>query len=852
MMKRTLLSTLIILSMQAALAEEVSEKLENLQASDLSGGRLYTFDARALFGGSSRDIDLAQFTTSSSIASGVYTLNTMVNDRTLGQLSLQFKHLDANRSAALCVDNQLLQYLDLRKEVLADLQKQECLTIKAISPEAYYDVDIANLSMQISLPLTAVNSRPAGYISPQLFDRGITTAFLGYDFNTYHSKVDGSDGTTSNFLNLNGGFNIGGFNFRHAGSYNSNNAGLGKYSSYLNTLSTDILPLKSRLTAGEFNTQTYSIDSAQIIGVQLASDLSMRPMSQQSYAPTINGFANTNALVSVFQNGRKVYERTVPAGGFEINDLTAVNNNGDLTVEVTENGGEKHSFIVPLQGNMNVIRVGQFNYSTAVGKYKFNETVSDDYISQLSLEYGLSNYVSLYGGTNLSSPFKSYLLGLGTNTRLGGFRLDAEHANATLAEKDNSGQKYQFAYQYNYVPSRTSVSFGSQYYSREYLTLGQTMSLRNIDNLSQYEIENLFHTYRMKQQYNISIYQNFKDNKYGSFYLSASKNNYWNSTDDFLQYNIGYSNSWNQLSYTFGFAQSASHLEYGTKEKKVFLTLSLPLQWGNKRAQVFSSIQHSDTYGKPTTANLGVSGTLGESNQFSYGLTNNNNWNDDTSQSSISANANYSLPQIQLGAVTGWSKEQSQYGLSARGAVVAHRYGITATNNLTDTFTVIHAEGARGANVTNAWGTKVDYFGNAIYSNVSPYEINTISLDSSDLPIDINLEANQAEVIPRRFSSTLLDFKTVKTSNILLNVRTYNGQQIPIGIRALDHQGNIVGMFGQSNQLFVDHAELLKNNISVVWGASNKNACQIYAPENQIKQTKPSKTFQIVDVECNE
>ena len=61
-----------------------------------------------------------------------------------------------------------------------------------------------------------------------------------------------------------------------------------------------------------------------------------------------------------------------------------------------------------------------------------------------------------------------------------------------------------------------------------------------------------------------------------------------------------------------------------------------------------------------------------------------------------------------------------------------------------------------------------------------------------------------------------------------------------------------MGMFGQSNQLFVDHAELLKNNISVVWGTSNKNTCQIYAPENQIKQTKPSKTFQIVDVECNE
>ncbi|WP_228714953.1 fimbria/pilus outer membrane usher protein [Acinetobacter pullicarnis] len=850
MMKRSLLSTLVIFSMQISIAEEAGENLENLQASGMSASHLYSFDARSLFGGSSQDIDLSKFTSTDAIAAGVYSLTTSVNNRSLGQLTLQFKHLDASRSAVLCIDDKLLQYLDLRKDILEQLPKVECLTIKNLSPDAYYDADLSTLSLSMSLPLVILNNRPSGYIAPELFERGVTAAFLGYDFNTYQSKSDGYEKITSNYLSLNGGLNIGGLNFRHSGSFNGDSSSLGDYQSYLNTVSTDILPLKSRLTAGEFNTQTYYIDSAQIVGAQLASDIGMRPMSQRSYAPVIKGVANTNALVTVFQNGRKVYERTVPAGDFEINDLNAISNNGDLTVQVTENGGEKYSFIVPLQGSMNIIRIGQFNYSAAVGKYKLNNKISDDYISQFSFEYGLSNYVSLYAGTNISNPFKSYLLGVGTNTHLGGIKFDVEHSNATLANNERSGQKYQTAYQYNYAPLGTSISLGAQYQSREYMTLSNTMAMRNLDNLDNAEIDNIFRTYRLKQQFNISMHQSLKENKYGSVYLSASKNNYWNSSKDFFQYSIGYSNNWKKIGYSLSLSQSATDLFLGNKEKKVYMSFTLPLDFGSKRASVYSSIQHSDLIGKPTSASLGLSGVLGESNQFNYGLNTNNYWSNDHSSSSISTNINYKLPQVQLGAVAGWRNDQTQYGMHARGAFVAHRYGLTATNTLSDTFTIIHADGAKGAGVSNAWGTKIDRFGNAVFSNLSPYEINTVSLDLKNLPVNLNFKSNQAEVIPRRFSTTMVEFKAVKTSNILLNVKFDQGQKIPIGAYALNTEQKPVGMFGQSNQLFIENTVDLENDIQVLWGESNQYKCQIEAPEKLVQKTKTSKAFQVIDVEC--
>jgi len=175
MMKKTILSLSIIFLMQSTYAIENDEKSENLQAADLSSSRLYSFDANSLFGGSSRDINLNQFTKSNTIASGRYSLNTSVNNRPLGQLTLDFKHLDTSQGAVLCIDENILQRLDLRKEIIAQLKRQDCLTIKDLSPEAYYDVDRSELTLNISLPLTITNNRPQGYIAPELFDKGVTS-----------------------------------------------------------------------------------------------------------------------------------------------------------------------------------------------------------------------------------------------------------------------------------------------------------------------------------------------------------------------------------------------------------------------------------------------------------------------------------------------------------------------------------------------------------------------------------------------------------------------------------------------------------------------------------------------------
>ncbi len=171
-MKYALRYSFIILCMQGTYAAENENINQKLQARDGSNNRIYTFDARALFGGRNQDIDLASFRQTNGVAAGVYSLNTSINHhRSLGQLTLKFDHLNAELTAVLCIDEQLLKRLDLRPEVLEKLPKKPCLTIKELNPDAYYDLDMSALSLDISLPLAIINQRPEGYIASERFEQ---------------------------------------------------------------------------------------------------------------------------------------------------------------------------------------------------------------------------------------------------------------------------------------------------------------------------------------------------------------------------------------------------------------------------------------------------------------------------------------------------------------------------------------------------------------------------------------------------------------------------------------------------------------------------------------------------------
>lgn len=90
--------------------------------------------------------------------------------------------------------------------------------------------------------------------------------------------------------------------------------------------------------------------------------------------------------------------------------------------------------------------------------------------------------------------------------------------------------------------------------------------------------------------------------------------------------------------------------------------------------------------------------------------------------------------------------------LGSSGTLVLHSGGVTLGPYASDTFALIHADGAQGAVVQNGQGAVIDSFGYAILPALSPYRRNNVSLDTRQMRSDAELtgEANKLFPMPAR------------------------------------------------------------------------------------------------------
>lgn len=79
--------------------------------------------------------------------------------------------------------------------------------------------------------------------------------------------------------------------------------------------------LLGTLRVGDMYTSSDIFDSVRFSGVRLFRDMQMLPNSKQNFTPRVQGIAQSNALVTIEQNGFVVYQKEVPPRPFAITDL---------------------------------------------------------------------------------------------------------------------------------------------------------------------------------------------------------------------------------------------------------------------------------------------------------------------------------------------------------------------------------------------------------------------------------------------------------------------------------------------------------------------------------------------------
>ncbi len=148
--------------------------------------------------------------------------------------------------------------------------------------------------------------------------------------------------------------------------------------------------------------------------------MQMLPNSKQNFTPRVQGIAQSNALVTIEQNGFVVYQKEVPPGPFAITDLQLAGGGADLDVSVKEADGSVTTYLVPYAAVPNMLQPGVSKCCHfAAGRSHIEGASKQSDFVQAGYQYGFNNLLTLYGGSMVANNYYAFTLGTGWNTRFG-------------------------------------------------------------------------------------------------------------------------------------------------------------------------------------------------------------------------------------------------------------------------------------------------------------------------------------------------------------------------------------------------------------------------------------------------
>lgn len=819
-----------------------------------AAGQAVEFDPSFLPAGFGGGIDLSRFSKDNVVLPDTYRADTYVNDEWVGRLSVPFRTQPATPdSAQACFDLPLLEAIGVSiRKLPADTAARietagGCLPLPDLIPMAAATFQLNEQRLDLSVPQLSLDRMARGYVSPDQWNSGATGAILGYDLNAY--RYDGGFGGayTAYYAGINAGFNMGEWRFRHNGTA----VGSSRNSSSYNTISTygqrDITMWKAQLTLGDAFTSGDLFDSVAFRGARLASDDRMLPDSMRGYAPRIAGVANTNARVRVTQNGILLYQTNVAPGAFEIDDLYPTGFGGDLLVEVLEADGRSSSFIVPFAAVPLALRPGGNRYSLTAGVLRDPSLSRKPEYLEATWQHGFTNLFTGYGGaTTADGTYAAALVGGAFNTSIGAIGVDVTQANAQVPNsRDFNGTSARLSFSKLVTETDTNFALATYRYSTSgFLSLMDAMYATEASRRMPYG-QNTVMRPRSRTQATVT---QMLGSRGGVLNLNASSVNYWNRDGSDINYSVGYTNSFGRIHYNLSANRQRDW--NGRMETVFFANVSIPI--GRDSPATFSSSFTRDSNGR-NSAQAALSASLGEQNEFSYGLSVNRRSggtgnNGDVTTAAANATYRSSSAHFSGSASQGGGFSQASVGVS--GAIVAHPGGATLSPPVGDTIAVLQADGASGARLLSSPDSSIDGRGYAVVPYLTPYRINTVQLDPRGLDTDVELKETSQQFAPRAGAIVMLKFDTEVGRSAFIRVEKVGGEAPPFGAAVMDEDNRQIGTVGQAGRVF---ARGLKDagTATIKWGEDGSSSCRMdYTLPPAQKKSADKPLYQQISAKC--
>jgi len=795
------------------------------------GATTYQFDPRFFRGGAPSAALMAGLNQPQHLAPDTYDLDVSVNQHFVARMHITLvKHDDGQ--IVPCFQTQ--QWHTLGLTVPEEASAADCLILTRHVPGSHTEIHAESLKLQVRIPQLFLRKIPRGYVDPAHLNRGITAGFVSYLGNATYTRqrLQGvSQYQRSAWLAFNSGLNVGLWQLRQQSNV-SYTRDAGTHWNIIHTyVQRPLLSMGSLLSLGQNTTEGQLFSGIQYTGLHLRTDERMLPDSQRGYAPIVRGVAQSNARVSITQNGAQIYQTTVPPGPFEITDLYPTNTSGDLEVEVTEADGTSHRSTFPFSAVPQSLRAGQWRSQLVLGRTR--NLGQDSPFAESSVQRGVSNAMTVHGGVRLARRYQALLAGATYGSPWGTLGLDATWSHTqVLPRTTRSGWMLRASYSYHLQRTGTNVTLANYHYSTAgYQDLANVLGMRHAPNTTTW----VSATHQQRSRFDIQVNQNL--GALGQLFISGVTQSYRNHLARTTQYQVGYNTT-----YTNGFGVNVSLMRQHVKdaagranrdENLLMIMFSIPLEksLGLHAPTLSGTVTHSASTGMQFQT--AVSGIVDDTVSYSLNASHERR----TNKSAWNGNMQKRFPNVTAGLGVAHSAHYQQWSFSAQGALAVHAGGITFGSHVGNTFGLIEAPGAVGASVLNHPGTQVDFRGYALVPALTPYRYNQVMLDPGNMPASVELLDGEQRVAPYAGAIVKLTFHTRQGQVFLIRTRTPDGLPVPFGAGVHDASGAVLGMVGQAGRIYM-RSTTLHGQLTVRWGDKASEQCMVaYAADPAPNQT---------------
>lgn len=772
------------------------------------------------------NIDFSRFSSEDYIMPGRYILELRVNDHNIIESHVDFYERagdkDADNKVEACLTKEQIDVLGLTptaREKITWWRDSQCADLSELKG-ALIRTSLAESALLISMPQNLLEYQDATWLPPSRWEDGVPGVMLDYSINSsathqLHSQrsqdvsANGSLGANYDAWRLRGDWQA---NYAHTtGSGNGSTRTFDWSRLYAFRA---LKGINARLSVGEDYLSSDIFSSWRYTGLSITSDDRMLPPNLRGYAPEVTGIARTNAKVTITQQGRTIYETTVAAGAFRIQDIRS-SVSGQLDVRVEEQDGSVQSFQVDTASVPYMTRPGKVRYKFYTGRPSdFDHHLRGPEFAVAEMSWGISNAWSLYGGAIVGGSYNALAAGIARDMmKFGTISVDVTRANSTFPHsEDQTGQSWRMSYSKRFDQINSQISFAGYRFSDEsFLSMSEYLDRR-------YSQQAAAHS---KEMYTVTANKNFADRK-ASVYLTWTHQTYWDRQDS-DRYSLSFSKyfdvgQWHNISTTL----SAMRTNYnGKQDDGIYLSMSLPFgdktlsysgNWTDSRDSqsvgVYQRVNERDSY--RLNAGIRDSSDSHTASQFMGYYSHNGEIAD------ITANA-------------GWVQDEyTSFGLSVAGGMTATANGaaLHPGGGRGSTRMMVSTDGVAGIPIQNY--EKTNAFGIAVVPDVNSYYRNSTWIDVNHLPDDA--EANGSPVTESFLTEGAIGFRhfeILQGAKIMAVLRLEDGRFPPFGASIQNSAHKEVGMVSDAGLSWISGVRP-EEVLNVIWGQGK--SCRVNLP----------------------